>query len=132
METVTMAQETTMDTQLPDIGEYAAAACKRTVSAFLRDVDGFCDGKGIPRGINSVLHYRCGACVGPGWSLMYFAPKVLLAASRAFLSFREALDPDFARELIDDETMERTRAQLRRSPELMEWMRGALGADFAL
>jgi len=94
-----------MDQQNKNIGKYATKYYEQRINNFIKIMNIFCHKAGVPANINSLLHFQSGQCVGPGWSILYTAPKVLLVSSKAYKNFIETADPDFANEIMDKEEL---------------------------
>jgi len=76
---------------------------RKRLKDFHVTIEDFCQEEGIPCTINNALHYKANMGVGRFWKHLYVAPKLYLANSRAFLNYRNTLDPDFKNEIIDTE-----------------------------
>jgi len=114
------------------IGDVGIEYYKKKTLDFITETNAFCDKHKIPRGINNVLSFKSGICVGPGWGLMYKAPRILLAASKSFEHFRNNLDPDFANEILTKEDIHAARIVIANTPELKILLSNVLGNDFKI
>ena len=105
---------------------------KDKINDFNFIIENFCNTEKIPVSFNNALRFRSKTGVGPFWYNLYKAPKVYLASSRSFYSYRQTLDNDFKNELLTDDEIYKIRSEIVKDRSLNDELKKIMCNDYGI
>jgi hypothetical protein len=101
------------------------------VATFKEKLEKLAETVGLPASIEAFMEYRERETqyVPTVYKYLFGAPLVFLAASKSFKKMYEALDADFARDLVDANELRNAKVRLISNQELRTGIKKILGKE---